>query len=119
MPPRTVDGYRGQVTLLFPQYYAYNNSHGRCRWTTANGASVDYLEVAPYYYMNSLEWPDDGSFRPKFLAVGGGPTSSETPEHFLEVHQDSPVEEVRNQLQAALEDLRRVGLLDLKLNCQR
>ena len=113
--PHLVDGYRGQITRLYPQYYC-NNLNGVARWTTQNDASVDYLEVGSYYYQHSLEWPQDGSFRAHFLAVGGGPAKTEALEHFLQSHADAPLELIREQFTAALEDLRRVGLLDLELN---
>jgi hypothetical protein len=114
-PARTVDGYHGQLTLLYPQYYN-NNLNGVAVWKTQNGASVDYLEVAPFYYHHSLEWPDDGSFRARFLATGGSQAKTETKEHFFATHADASVDEIRAQLQATLEDFRRVGLLDLQFN---
>ncbi|MBR4901771.1 MAG: right-handed parallel beta-helix repeat-containing protein [Victivallales bacterium] len=113
--PRIVDGYHGQITLLYPQYYN-NNLNGVATWQTQNGASVDYLEVASYYYQHSLEWPQDGSFRACFLATGGSPAKTETVEHFFHTHADASVDEIRAQIQATLEDFRRVGLLDLQLN---
>ncbi len=114
-PARTVDGYHGQLTLLYPQYYN-NNLNGVAVWKTQNGASVDYLEVAPFYYHHSLEWPDDGSFRARFLATGGSQAKTETKEHFFATHADASIAEIRAQLQATLEDFRRVGLLDLQFN---
>ncbi len=112
---RTISGYHGRITLLYPQYYN-NNLNGVAVWKTQNGANVDYLEVAPFYYHHSLEWPADGSFRARFLATGGSQAKTETKEHFFNTHADASVDEIRAQLQATLEDFRRVGLLDLQFN---
>ena len=113
--PRSVNGFHGQITLLYPQYYK-NTLNGVSVWTSQNNADVDYLEVASYYYHHSLEWPNDGSFRARFLAVGGSNAKTETTEHFMTSHADAPIDEIRNQFQATLDDFRRVGLLDLQLN---
>ncbi len=115
---RYIDGYHGQLTLLYPQYYN-NNLNGVASWTVSGTSSVDYLEVASYYYQHSLLWPSGEAFRAKFLAVGGYPANTETTADFLASHADAPVEDIRGQFIAALDDFRRVGLLDLRLNHPR
>ncbi len=120
-PSRTIDGYHGDITLLFPQYYPqyYDNKLQGVvsTWKTSNGADVDYMEVASYYYAHSLNWPKDNTFRARFLAVGGSPAKSEDAEQFLSDQADAPLDDAfRAQFHAALEDMRRVGLLDLELN---
>ena len=115
--PRVVSGYQGAITLGTPQYYK-NTLNGVSVWTTDAAASVDYLELGGYYFVHSLQWPTDGTFRANLVATGGKPAKIETAEDFRRrMNSADPLAvPIREQTAAFLDDMRRVGLLDLKLN---
>lgn len=115
--PRIVSGYQGTIALGTPQYYK-NTLNGVSVWETNAGSSVDYLELGGYYFVHSLKWPEDGTFRAEFVGTGGKPAKGESVDDFRRrMNSPNPSDPgLKGRAVALLEDMRRVGALDLKLN---
>ena len=115
--PRIVSGWQGTIALGTPQYYK-NTLNGISVWETNAGSSVDYLELGGYYFVHSLKWPEDGTFRAEFIGTGGKPAKGESVDDFRRrTNSPNPSDPgLKSRAVAFLEDMRRVGALDLKLN---
>lgn len=117
--PRNVNGYHGEILLGTPQYYN-NMLNGVSKWSVTPDSDVDYLELGGYYFVHSLQWPDGGAFRPRFLGAGGGPAKIETLDEFRRRLKDAPLDDKTMALATAfLNDMRAVGKLELRLNFNR
>ena len=79
---------------------------------------MDYLELGGYYFVHSLKWPEDGTFRAEFVGTGGKPAKGESVDDFRRrMNSPNPSDPgLKGRAVALLEDMRRVGALDLKLN---
>ncbi len=115
--PRIVSGWQGTIVLGTPQYYK-NTLNGVSVWETDSRASVDYLELGGYYFVHTLKWPEDGTFRAEFVGTGGSPANVEGAADFRR-RMNSPdpsAPGLKARALSFLEDMRRVGALDLELN---
>jgi len=113
--PKYLDGYSGEITLGTPQFYT-NQLNGQSKFENCNSGKVDILVLGGYFYTHSLHWNKAPDFHVRFLATGGGPDKNYPVKEFLKTHADSTDASVLDQAGRFLDDMRRVGKLDLELN---
>jgi hypothetical protein len=117
IPPRVLRGYKGEITLGTPQYYTYSftGKNFISKWDNDAECDVDYLELGSYYFRHWLTWNESPGFRARFMGISGGLLSKVSEEPLREL-ADSKDKHAIEQASRYLDDMRRVGLLDLELN---